>query len=118
MKIKPPFSVNVAAEVALKTSLNHLSYYQDQVAEISSTRDRIQGELMTFNQLDVFPSRANFILCRVNGASAKTLHNQLESKGILVRYFNTDLLRNYIRISMGTKEQMKRFIVEMRSLIG
>jgi len=118
MRIKPPYSVNVAAEVALKTCLNNISYYEDQVQQISNYRDWTQSELQKFKQLQVTPSLSNFILCRVIDFEAKVLRDKLEEKGILVRYFATDQLKNYIRISVGTKEQMETFVSVLKELIN
>lgn len=117
MRIKPPFSVNVAAEIALETCLNNLSHFQAQVAEIQEIRDWTQSELGRFRQLAVTPSRSNFILCRVEGTSAAGIHAELQSKGVLVRYFATELLQNYIRVSVGTRPQMERFLEELEKLI-
>jgi histidinol-phosphate aminotransferase len=117
MRIKPPFSVNVAAEVALETCLNNLSHYQKQVAELTRIRDWIVTELSRFEQLQVTPSRSNFILCRVLDAAAADIHEKLQSKGVLVRYFDTDLLQNFIRVSVGTQPQMEIFLEQLRLLI-
>jgi len=118
MRIKPPFSVNVAAEIALETCLNHLPHFQAQVAELVEIRDWTQQALSRFSQLQVSPSSSNFILCRVLDAEAADIFNRLQETGILVRYFDTDLLRNYIRVSVGTRPQMERFLEELGRLIS
>ena len=117
MKIKPPFSVNIAAEAALKTCLENLSHYQNQVKAIIQTREETIAKLRDFKQLKVFPSQSNFILCRVLDYDASQLAKDLENKGILVRYFATSLLNNYIRISVGTDEQMEIFFEALREII-
>jgi histidinol-phosphate aminotransferase len=50
------------------------------------------------------PSEANFILCRVVGGDALEIKQGLEKKGIFIRYFDTPLLRNMLRISVGKPE--------------
>ncbi len=117
MRIKPPYSVNVAAEVALKTCLNNIEYYRDQVQQITDNREWTQKELEKFRQLEVTPSLSNFILCRVIDYDAGRLREELEEKGILVRYFATNQLKNYIRVSVGTKKQMEVFIAAVKELI-
>lgn len=118
MRIKPPFSVNVAAEIALETCLNNLPHFRSQVAELTEIRDWTQQELARFKQLEVTHSRSNFILCRVLEADAAEIHDKLQEKGVLVRYFDTDLLGNYIRISVGTRSQMTIFLEELGQLIS
>jgi len=117
MRIKPPFSVNVAAEIALETCLNNLLHFQKQVAELSRIRDWTQNELAQFKQLQVTPSQSNFILCQVKGAKAFEIYQKLQEKGILVRYFATDQLQNFIRISIGTQPQMEIFLKQLGKLI-
>lgn len=117
MRIKPPFSVNVAAEIALETCLNNLPHFQQQVQELTDIRDWSQVELERFEQLQVTPSRSNFILCRVLNAGAVEIHEKLQEKGVLVRYFDTDLLQNFIRISVGTRPQMEVLLDQLGQLI-
>lgn len=118
MRIKPPYSVNVAAEVALKTCLENLEFYQKQMNQITEIREWTQVELEKFDKITVFPSQSNFILCKVDDYSAKLLQKNLEQQGILVRYFETDQLKNYIRVSVGTMEQMRLFIERMSFFIS
>ncbi len=117
MKIKPPFSVNVAAEAALKVCLENLGFYRDQVRQIIETRERTTEQLKSFKQLQVFDSNSNFILCRVKGFSAANLCHELEKTGVLLRYFGTSLLKDYIRISVGTANQMDIFIKRLATFI-
>lgn len=117
MKIKPPFSVNIAAEVALKCCLSELSYYKEQVNQLREIRDWTQDRLGKFKQLEVFPSQSNFILSRVKGHPAGTLCQKLERQGILLRYFATDRLKDCFRVSIGTQKQMEIFIQRLGTLI-
>ncbi|MBT4286691.1 MAG: histidinol-phosphate transaminase [Deltaproteobacteria bacterium] len=118
LKIKPPFSVNVAAEIALKTCIKHFSYFEKQVNQIIETRDQTIASLQKFKELTVYPSKSNFILCKVDGIPAQKIKLDLELKGILIRYFDVDLLRNYIRISVGTPDQMESLIQELSGILS
>ena len=118
MKIKPPFSVNIAAEVALKTCLNNLPSYSQQVEEIKKTREWSLQQLRRFDQLQVYPSESNFILCRLKNADAAQLTRQLERSGILIRYFATDRLKDCIRISVGTLEQMRTLVERLGEILS
>ena len=118
MKIKPPYSVNVASEIALKACLDNIGFYRKQVDQMIETRDWLVGELEKEKLLEVFPTESNFIFCRVWKSEAKEVKNRLESKGILIRYFDTELMRNYIRISIGTRPQSERFLKELRGILA
>lgn len=104
-KVKQPYNVNVAASAAAIASLKDLVCLTERVEKIRAERSRLFGMLQQVEWLEPFPSQANFILCRVIGRSAKTVKDELMKKGIFVRYFDTPLLQNYIRISVGLPQQ-------------
>jgi histidinol-phosphate aminotransferase len=101
LRIKQPYNVNVAAEAAAIASFEDLAYLQGNVAALVRERDRMAGLLASLPGVEVSPSRGNFVLCRLNGSSAPEAHARLLERGILVRYFDTPLLQNHLRISAG-----------------
>jgi histidinol-phosphate aminotransferase len=104
MAIKIPHNVSIAAEIAIRESLNDLAYLQDRVNLIIGERSRLFGELQKFDWLKPYSSQANFIYVAVLKSSASDLYLKLQRKGILVRYFDRPLLKNSIRISVGKPE--------------
>ena len=65
LTIKLPYNVNMAALVAVQESLKDIDYLMGNVKAIITERDRLFGELKKLKFLEPFPSRANFIFCRV-----------------------------------------------------
>lgn len=118
MKIKPPYSVNMAAEVALRVCLENRALFTAQVDSMIATRERTIATLGTREDLTVYPSHSNFILFQPRGGQAKKLRDELERQGILLRYFNTEQLRNHLRVSVGTPRQMARFIEAFFALLA
>ncbi|PCI23395.1 MAG: histidinol-phosphate transaminase [SAR324 cluster bacterium] len=118
MRIKPPYSVNVAAEVALRTCLKYLDSYEQQVVTMIETREWFQEQLAQFSGLNPFPSHSNYILVKATGLEAKEIWKQLEQQGILVRYFNTPQLNSCFRISIGRREQMERLLKALQELLS
>lgn len=116
MKIKPPYNVNAAALVAVRESLKDVDYLMDRVKAIIDERERLFTELKKLRFLKPFPSRANFILCSVLNGKASQLQQKLRDKGILVRYFDTPLLRNSVRISVGKPEHTDALIKALREI--
>ncbi len=104
-KIKQPYNLNLAAQAAALASLDDLAYLRSNVARIVAERERLLAALQAIPFLHPYPSQANFILCRVMQGNALELKQALERQGILVRYYRTALLRDCIRISVGTPEQ-------------
>ncbi|MDP2718249.1 MAG: aminotransferase class I/II-fold pyridoxal phosphate-dependent enzyme, partial [Dehalococcoidia bacterium] len=116
MKIKQPYNINCAAQVAALASLQDLQYLKDTINKIIEERKRLFGKLKELRFLSPYPSRANFILCRVVTGNARTIYEKLKSKGILVRYFDTPLLRDYLRISVGKPAHTDVLIKELKSI--
>jgi histidinol-phosphate aminotransferase len=66
----------------------------------------------------VTPSRANFVLCHLETVPARDVHRRLLEQGILVRYFDTPLLQNHVRISAGRPEQTDAFINALDEILS
>jgi len=118
LTIKQPYNVNMAAQVAVRESLRDLDYLLGRVKAIVSERERLFKELQKLKWLKPYPSRANFILCSVLKGKARELQQELQNRGILVRYFDQPLLRNYIRISVGKPEHTDALIKALIELGG
>jgi len=116
MAIKIPHNVSVAAEVAVKESLADIAFLQDKVKAIVKERARLYAELEKLTCLKPYPSRANFIYCQVLKGSASELYQQLQRKGILVRYFDNPLLKNGIRVSVGKPEHTDSLVKALHEL--
>jgi histidinol-phosphate aminotransferase len=116
MAIKIPHNVSVAAEIAVRESLDDLPYLQGKVKALIAERSRLFSELQSINWLKAYPSKANFIFCNVLKGSASELHQKLQQKGVLVRYFETPLLKNSIRISIGKPEHTDTLMKALRQV--
>jgi histidinol-phosphate aminotransferase len=115
-KIKQPYNVSVAAQVAGLASLADLDYLQANVARIVAERERLTDTLGEFPYLRPYPSHANFVLCRVAGRDARALKEALAARGILIRYYASPGLTDHVRFSVGTPEQTERLMAELRIL--
>ncbi|MEN4041055.1 MAG: histidinol-phosphate transaminase [Anaerolineaceae bacterium] len=100
-KAKQPYNVNVAASAAALASLEDLDRLAENVDRLRSERERLFTALQGSSWLQPYPSQANFILCRVKGLPAAALRAELMQRGIFIRYYNTPLLSDCIRISAG-----------------
>jgi histidinol-phosphate aminotransferase len=101
MRIKQPYNVNVAAEAAALASLQDKAYLMANVERLVKERERLRESLGRLPFLEVYHSQANFVLCRLLRGNAAVVNRQLRQRGIFVRYFDTPLLRQCLRISAG-----------------
>jgi histidinol-phosphate aminotransferase len=115
-KIKQPYNVTVAASTAALAALEDADYMARSVALLTAERDRLAEALSEIPYLHPYPSRSNFILCRVVGRDARELKLTLEREGILVRYFDKPGLTDCIRISAGKPEHTDALMVTLKKL--
>ncbi len=115
-KIKQPYNVSVAASAAAIASLEDSEYMADSVSRLVAERNRMAEALSELPFLKVYPSRANFVLCRVVGRDARALKLALEREGILVRYFDKPGLADCIRVSAGKPEHTDALIGALKKL--
>ncbi|MDO9087098.1 MAG: histidinol-phosphate transaminase [Anaerolineaceae bacterium] len=113
---KQPYNVNVAANQAAITSLQSLSYLSNNVRKIRQEREKLFDLLSDIPFLQPVPSEANFILCRVKNITAIFLKNFLLDRGIMVRYYETPLLKNYVRISIGKSDDHQKLVQALEEL--
>lgn len=115
-KAKQPYNVNVAANVAALASLQDVDYLSWNVARLRTERDLLYDKLKTIPFLHPYPSQANFILCQVEGMPAAELKDVLLHEGIMVRFYDTPLLQNFIRISIGRPEENKCIVAALKQI--
>jgi histidinol-phosphate aminotransferase len=115
-KIKQPYNISVAAQVAGLASLADVDYLRANVARIVAERERLAEALSEVSYLRPYPSYANFILCQVVGRDARDLKEALAACGILIRYYSSPGLTDHVRFSVGTPEQTERLVAELSKM--
>ena len=91
------------------------AYYRSIREAIISTRASFGAELEKLGW-NVLPSKANFIFAKKRGIPGKDIYRELKERGILVRYFHMDGIKEFVRISIGTEKDMKRFLEVVKSI--
>lgn len=90
-------------------------YYKRINAEIAETRDWFSKELVQLGY-DVIPSKANFVFTKKNGLSGEEIYKGIKEKGILIRHFNHSGIEDYVRISIGTRDEMNQLLDAMKNI--
>jgi histidinol-phosphate aminotransferase len=98
-------------------ALQDEAYFQETTAKVVATRDQIMTSLNDLGFI-VTDSKANFLLISHPSYPAADLFKQLREQGILVRYFNSPRIDNYLRVTVGTDEEMAQFLAVLKTLIG
>ena len=91
-------------------------YFVKTNAKIIETREKTVKKLKELG-FKVLNSSANFIFISHNKVFAGDLYKQLKDNGILVRYFAKDRIDNYLRVTIGTDEEMDTFVEKLEKLL-
>ena len=104
-----PYNVNTMTQAAGIGALEDEAYTQRNCMTIRENRSFTTGELRKLG-FAVADSYANFVLAAHPRVTGGTLYSKLKDKGILVRYFDSDRLRPYVRITIGTRQEMESLL--------
>ncbi|MGH7820971.1 MAG: histidinol-phosphate transaminase [Candidatus Binatia bacterium] len=115
-KVKDSYNVNRLSAVAGAAALRDLRWMEANVRRIRRTRELLRGELLAMG-FEVYPSQANFVLARRPGRDLSALHEGLRRRGVLVRYFPTRDLRDCLRITVGTDDEIRILLRVLSQLL-
>jgi len=108
-KIKDSYNVDALAQRIGLAALRDQDYFRNVVEWTCATRERISTALKERNY-EVAPSEANFLWIRPTHLKAEELFRYLRELKVLVRYFPGDVTGDYLRVSIGTDEEMDKFL--------
>jgi histidinol-phosphate aminotransferase len=115
-KVKQPYTPNVAGTVMAIAAMQDRPWLDQSVIAITAERQRMSDALRELGWITPFPSETNFVLCRIGGGrDAKAVKLAIEKRGVLVRYFDKDGLRDCLRISVGKPEHTDALIAALRA---
>ena len=121
-RIKPVFSLTRLSFVAALNTFRDKDYISDSIEKGIESRQYLYDEVSKIEGLDVFPSKSNFMLIRVEdtGFTASELALELMKRGIIVRDCTSfkGLDEYWIRISICTLEEDKKFIEILKEVLN
>jgi histidinol-phosphate aminotransferase len=111
-----PYNINRLTLVAGVAALAEDKYYMDNCKKIIATREDTQKKLreLGFTMTD---SKANFIFAKSDRIGGQELYEKLKDRGILVRHFSKEKIKDYNRITVGTPEEMDALIAEITDIL-
>ncbi|HYF57747.1 MAG TPA: histidinol-phosphate transaminase [Burkholderiaceae bacterium] len=117
-KVRPPYNVSVLDEAAAEFALEHLDVLEAQAARLRADRDALSAALAGLPGVSVFPSRANFVLVRVPGASAVAAG--LRERGVLIKDVGRmhALLADCLRLTVGTPDENAAMLDALRAVLA
>ncbi len=104
------------AELAAITAFEDKEYFQQGVQAIIESRNWTTEQLQQLG-FEVLPSQANFVMAKPTSKPAEEVFTSLREKKIIVRYFNKPRIGDYLRITIGTPEEMQALISALKDIL-
>ncbi|MBE6819925.1 MAG: histidinol-phosphate transaminase [Ruminococcaceae bacterium] len=111
-----PYNINTLSIKAAAAAIADNEYYDDKIAKIVATREKTMAQLRE-SGFTCTESKANFIFASSDKIPASDLASELRKRGILIRYFNKAKIDNYLRITVGTDEEMQTLVNAIKEII-
>lgn len=112
-----PYNVNALTQAAGVAALQENRYYMKNCRRIIKSRNYTKKQLERLGFV-VLPSKTNFLFAKSDKIEGKELYWQLKDRGILVRHFDKERIRNFNRITIGSQKEMEAFIAAVEEILG
>lgn len=111
-----PYNVNSMTAAAGIGSLEDDEYIKNNCEKIKENREYLEKELEKLG-FSMTASSANFIFAKHKTIGGKDIYLKLKEKGALVRHFDKERLKDYTRITIGSKEQLDVLIEKLKEIL-
>lgn len=112
-----PYNINRLTQIAGLMAIKENDYYMDNCKKIIENRKFTTNELIGLG-FEILPSKANFIFAKSDKISGENLYLKLKEKGVLVRHFKNERIKDFNRITIGSKAEMESFVVAVKEILG
>ena len=104
-----PYNINRLTQAAGAQALEEDDYFRANCRRIIETRSYVSAELQK-RGFTLTDSQANFLFARSDRIDGETLYRRLREKGVLIRHFTKERIKDYNRITIGSREEMEIFL--------
>ena len=111
-----PYNVNSMTALCGIAALDEEGYYREMCSRITRQRERTAADLRALG-FTVLPSSTNFLFASTAAHHGKWLYARLKENGILVRHFDQEGIREYLRITIGTEAEMDAFLQTLQRIL-
>ena len=112
-----PYNINRLTQIAGAAALSNQAYFDGNSKKIAETREYVKKELIKLG-FTVTDSKANFLFAKSDKIGGKELYLSLKERGVLIRHFESERIKDFNRITVGSREEMEIFLKEVREIIG
>ncbi|MBQ9278777.1 MAG: histidinol-phosphate transaminase [Lachnospiraceae bacterium] len=110
------YTMNMPSIILGAESIKDDEYFKDTVAKVIDTREWFKNEIENIG-FKVLPSATNFLFISHEKVAAKEIFEKAREEKIFVRYFNKPRIDNYLRVTIGTREEMEIFLDFLKKIV-
>ena len=110
MKVKDSYNVNTLTQKIALAALNDQEYLSENITRICEVR-RFLSDALKERGFKVIDSQSNFVFAAPPDQNGEKLYRILKEQGILVRYFPGEITGHYVRITVGTKDEIDKLLL-------
>ena len=100
------FPIDALSQVSGKAACTNVAYYVETSEKVVEERDKFY-DFLNEKGFYVIKSQTNFLFAKHPSISGEELYKMIKNEGLLIRHFATPGIENFVRISIGSKEQMQ-----------
>jgi histidinol-phosphate aminotransferase len=119
-KLRLPYNINVLTQISVDFALRHADVLEAQAAQLRHDRETLFAALSHLPDVRVWPSRANFLLFKTLGRSAREVFEELQRRGVLIRNLDKPgtALEGCLRVTIGTPEENDAFLAALAGALA
>ena len=112
-----PYNLDRMTQIVGTAAMTDPAYFQENCRKIMETRAYVKAELERLG-FTVTDSRANFLFAKSDRVDGRSLYLELKQRGILIRHFDSPRIKDYNRITVGSRREMERFLQTVAQILG
>lgn len=111
-----PYNVNRMTEAAGLGAILDKMYFENNCSQIIANREFVTRELAKMG-FEVLDSKTNFVFAKSESVGGEELYRALKSEGILVRHFSKQRIKDYVRITVGSRPEMESLVLALKKIL-
>lgn len=111
------YTLNSVSMAAGTAAIKDRAYFESTVSKVIATRQRVAEELRALG-FTVLNSQTNFLFATHNAINIKDYFEWLKAQKVFIRYFNLPRINNYVRITIGTDDEMNIFLDKTKEYLN
>lgn len=119
-KVRLPYNINVLTQISAAFALEHADVFEAQAAAIREQRGWLLNELSQLADVQVYPSRANFILLRLKAMDANKVFESLKQQGVLIKNLHPSggALKQCLRVTVGAPNENQALLQALKKILS